>query len=1069
MKIIFLIVAFFACFGAVNAQYNQVPIGSVNTENYAIGWYGTGNGFHWRKSYPDTATANATTPIIKTIAGYEILVGDDIYLRSQDLTKWIKQASGTTTSGTVTNVGALPPLFTTANATTTPTFSLISQSANKFFASPNGSSGVASFRSIVAGDLPAGTGTVTNVGLSVPSVSSPFLGVSGSPVTTSGTLALSALGTIGQYVRGDGSLATTPSIVNEWHTTGNAGTVAGTNFAGTTDNIDYVLKRNSLELFRLREDGAQIGDLANASGVGSIALGFNTTASGAVSTAIGNSSIASGVSSTSTGLSTIASGDNSFTAGNSSISSGETSIALGNNAVASGKHSIALGDVIKSKSYAGFVAGIYNDSTNATDANAYNGLNRAFQIGNGTANNARSNALTILFNGATSFGTSSFGTPGYILQSNGPTASPTWEPLATNNIYNSDGTLTGDRDLSGNGNSLTFEGLSRGVIEARSGLQASAIDLEPSSLSLTTSSASHQTGITAYADSISILPSLGIINIDTVRAATIENTLLGWRQGTSQGRTGYVTMGTGISLSAGVLSATGSGGTVTSVATNTGSGITGGTITATGTIAADTTNVLATKYYASHQTPPLNTITAAVATNSINNANFGQTWAWNSLATQTALNLSSTSITSGSVLKVEETSTTVSNNGAPFRVNASGANFNSNRLTIGQITTNTHTGTGSTNIAGKFSASGGANNYALWIDDGLQAAGKVLTSDVNGLASWQTPSAGTPSLTATQIAFGDGSNLMTSSSDLTWDNSAKLYNINGDLTVIGSTVGAGMTTDPNFVGGRVTSLGDWNDIGNSTKILINDNNGVKQISTVADIHYFANQTNTTLVGINRSMPTVALDVVGDIRVTGANTLIQSDDPNSVVSLIGNILNNIIIDGSNGEVDYMAGSGGHNFVSGTVQINDLSGTGTRAVLADASGVLSAPISDARKKKNFKTVANYVDVIGMLRNPNIHGIFYNWIDSSRGKAQEIGFTAQMFENVQGLTGTMTKTGDKYLNYERISALLWEQNRLQQVVIDNQEARLRKLEEQNKQILKQFAAKGTPKKIIIKYPKR
>lgn len=54
----------------------------------------------------------------------------------------------------------------------------------------------------------SGLGTVTSVGLSVPSVGSPFLGVSGSPVTTSGTLALSALGTSSQYVKGDGSLGT---------------------------------------------------------------------------------------------------------------------------------------------------------------------------------------------------------------------------------------------------------------------------------------------------------------------------------------------------------------------------------------------------------------------------------------------------------------------------------------------------------------------------------------------------------------------------------------------------------------------------------------------------------------------------------------------------------------------------------------------------------------------------------------------------------------------------------------------------------------------------------------------
>ena len=56
-----------------------------------------------------------------------------------------------------------------------------------------------------------GSGTVTSVGLSVPSPASPAFSVSGSPVTTSGTLAINALGSTSQYIRGDGSLATLPS------------------------------------------------------------------------------------------------------------------------------------------------------------------------------------------------------------------------------------------------------------------------------------------------------------------------------------------------------------------------------------------------------------------------------------------------------------------------------------------------------------------------------------------------------------------------------------------------------------------------------------------------------------------------------------------------------------------------------------------------------------------------------------------------------------------------------------------------------------------------------------------
>ena len=52
-----------------------------------------------------------------------------------------------------------------------------------------------------------GTGTVTSVGLTMPSA----FNVANSPVTTSGTLAVTGAGTTDQYVRGDGTLANFPS------------------------------------------------------------------------------------------------------------------------------------------------------------------------------------------------------------------------------------------------------------------------------------------------------------------------------------------------------------------------------------------------------------------------------------------------------------------------------------------------------------------------------------------------------------------------------------------------------------------------------------------------------------------------------------------------------------------------------------------------------------------------------------------------------------------------------------------------------------------------------------------
>jgi len=55
--------------------------------------------------------------------------------------------------------------------------------------------------------ISAGSGTVTSVGLTMPAA----FNVTGSPVTTAGTLAVTGAGTTDQYVRGDGTLANFPA------------------------------------------------------------------------------------------------------------------------------------------------------------------------------------------------------------------------------------------------------------------------------------------------------------------------------------------------------------------------------------------------------------------------------------------------------------------------------------------------------------------------------------------------------------------------------------------------------------------------------------------------------------------------------------------------------------------------------------------------------------------------------------------------------------------------------------------------------------------------------------------
>ena len=154
------------------------------------------------------------------------------------------------------------------------------------------------------------------------------------------------------------------------------------------------------------------GANTKASGLVSFAAGQQTSATGLYSTSFGYNSLASGLYATATGISTIASGLSSIAFGNTNIASGDQSASFGtltkstgNNSlsaglftIAKGESSMAIGSFTKAVSPNSLVLGQYNDTTNS---------NRLFEIGNGTADNARSNALTVLNNGTVGIGTTS--------------------------------------------------------------------------------------------------------------------------------------------------------------------------------------------------------------------------------------------------------------------------------------------------------------------------------------------------------------------------------------------------------------------------------------------------------------------------------------------------------------------------------------------------------------------------------------------------------------------------------------------------------------------------------------
>jgi trimeric autotransporter adhesin len=161
------------------------------------------------------------------------------------------------------------------------------------------------------------------------------------------------------------------------------------------------------------------GNNTKAKGISSVAFGTNAEALTLESFAMGNNAIASGLGARAMGLNVTASGDAATAIGYSNTSSGTYAIALGssntasalnstttgNFNIASGDYSSAHGRFLKSKSYAGFVIGAYNDTANAASTTSYNADNRIFQVGNGFSDALRNNAFTILQSGLTGINT----------------------------------------------------------------------------------------------------------------------------------------------------------------------------------------------------------------------------------------------------------------------------------------------------------------------------------------------------------------------------------------------------------------------------------------------------------------------------------------------------------------------------------------------------------------------------------------------------------------------------------------------------------------------------------------
>jgi hypothetical protein len=143
-----------------------------------------------------------------------------------------------------------------------------------------------------------------------------------------------------------------------------------------------------------------LGLQTEALGKYAVAMGSGTQASGYASMAVGLNSASSGIAAFSAGFGSNALGDQSLAIGYETKAIGKYSSAFNHQTKSAGDASSAFGTSIQAKAYSSMSLGRYNDTV-AINSQAWIVTDPVFVVGAGSANNLRSNVLTVLKNGNT--------------------------------------------------------------------------------------------------------------------------------------------------------------------------------------------------------------------------------------------------------------------------------------------------------------------------------------------------------------------------------------------------------------------------------------------------------------------------------------------------------------------------------------------------------------------------------------------------------------------------------------------------------------------------------------------
>lgn len=180
-----------------------------------------------------------------------------------------------------------------------------------------------------------------------------------------------------------------------------------------------------------------------------------------------------------------------------------------------------------------------------------------------------------------------------------------------------------------------------------------------------------------------------------------------------------------------------------------------------------------------------------------------------------------------------------------------------------RIQSNGNVGIGTNNPLAKLDVLGN-----IKIADGTQGAGKILTSDANGLATWVAPTAANSSNIYTTDGTLSGARTVTMGANPLTFNGTAPFNVNTKINANYLSLNA---QDGNTEGGELFLSGTTNSP-NGIYIDQNTNNFRIFTSGAGARNLIQSNTVTGFTGINNTAPNSQLDVVGGIRAAkGATT------------------------------------------------------------------------------------------------------------------------------------------------------------------------------------------------------